>query len=166
MIGLKSKLLFGIANLSTSESDINLITGADRWVIDANYDMNFSMPGVIVPIDADGFLDFDTGFDFDSTLSTFKDYRKIGTQNVGLAFDIGAHFRPIDRLEISASIIDLGYIRWKGYIFSMDQTSEFNYEGIEADRLNELDNIGDQILDTLGEMFDFTTKTTKYSANS
>ena len=163
-VGLRTKLLFGIANLSTSKSNISLITGADQWVIDTDYEMNFSMPGVIVPIDAEGGLDFDEGFDFDSTLSTVKDYRKLGTQNIGLGFDIGAHFRPIDKLEISASIIDLGYIRWKGYNFAVNQTVDFNYEGVEAERLSELEDIGDRLVDTLVNMFDFQAEETVYSS--
>ncbi len=162
-IGLKTKLLFGIANLSTTASDINLITRADQWEVDANFDLNFSMPAVIVPLDATGDLDWDEGFEFDSTLSTFKDYRKMSTQNVGLAFDIGAHFYPIDKLQISASIIDLGYIKWKGYKFSLDQNENYIYEGFEANQIDELENFGDQLFDTLDAIFDVETEEMTYS---
>jgi hypothetical protein len=48
--------------------------------------------------------------------------------NPGLSFDVGFTFKPIPALELSASIVDLGYIKWEKSVFNVAHTANFKWK--------------------------------------
>ena len=122
--GYRGKILLGQANIATKKSDITLTTTFDNWTVDSKYDLNISMPGLIIQKDAEGRFD---DYDFDDNLTT-SDYISAFTGNFGLGLDLGIHVKPIEQLTLSASILDLGFIRWKNYTYNLTQDTRFVFD--------------------------------------
>ncbi|MEA3317275.1 MAG: DUF5723 family protein, partial [Bacteroidota bacterium] len=81
-----------------------------------------------------GFEDLDT--DIDNLLDIALDH-----SNPGFAIDLGATYKPIDKVQVSMSIIDLGYIKWSDGLTNLDLDGEFNFTGIDLS--SELDEDDD-----------------------
>ncbi len=124
--GYRGKILMGQANMATKNSDIKLKTSFDNWTVDSKTDINVSFPGLLIDRDNSGNFDLDN-IKIDSSLKA-RDYISSITGNFGLGLDLGIHFKPIDQLTISASILDLGYIRWKNYTYNLRQNASFVFD--------------------------------------
>ncbi len=162
-VGAKVKMLFGLANLSTSNTDIQINTAVDQWNLRSKFDVNASLPGVTIPTNSDGNLDFDN-LTFNDNLQV-RDYKKMFTKNFGLGLDLGAHYKPIDKLTVSASLLDLGYIRWKSYTYNMTQDASFDFEGIPVDFNNDSSDFGQMLLDSLKNTFTLTNSNDPYTTH-
>ena len=71
-----------------------------------------------------------------------------GIKNPGFAIDIGFNYVPIEKLNVSASIVDLGFIRWKNYVYNFHQDLKYDFEGLEF-TLEDDWSPGDELLDSL-----------------
>jgi hypothetical protein len=150
-IGARAKFLFGLANATARNTNFGLTMSPQEVSFDSEFDMFFSVIG----LDAPDTLDSGSDFNYDFSLSS-------AMQNKGFGLDLGAHYSPIDRLMLSASLLDIGFIRWSGAKYSLSQNHDYVYHGVDEDNADS-DNIGDEILDTLENMFTFTGNSTKYT---
>jgi hypothetical protein len=141
--------LLGHANISTRRTNLKLITDED-WLIRSRFDINATLPAVIIPRDTAGNFQWDE-IEIQEDLST-SDYFKIATGNKGFAVDLGIQYKPMDNLTLSASLLDVGFIRWKNYTYNMSQDVEYIYDGIEFD-YSRRDSIFEDYLDTLKNTF-------------
>jgi outer membrane protein OmpA-like peptidoglycan-associated protein len=165
-IGGKLKYLNGITNIYTSRSDINLFTDADFFWLTANSDFQVNAAGPIGNA-ADGDSTNDAGDDIAPTSYFFG-------KNHGFGADLGFSWEVVpEKVRVSGSIIDLGFIRWKDTpvnIYS-DQAT-FTFQGIditdfpEGDSLNGnyFDSLGTAILDSLAGTFAPDTSYEAYTA--
>jgi hypothetical protein len=149
--GLRAKLLFGIAAVNTSNSDIRLNnTGIYEWQTNASVNVNSSIPGLLV---------YDTNGKIDSTeFQDIKDakqaYDLFGTnKNVGFGLDLGIVAQPLKNLSISASVVDLGFIRWRNNVHNVSIDGEYAYKGVKLD-VGDSANLGKALLDTLKKSYD------------
>ena len=124
--GYRGKILMGQANMAIKNSDIKLKTSFDNWTVDSKFDLNVSFPGLLIPRDNSGQFNLDD-IDIDSSLQV-SDYISSITGNFGLGLDLGIHIKPIDQLTVSASILDLGFIRWKNYTYNLSQDTRFVFD--------------------------------------
>ncbi|MFO7658074.1 MAG: DUF5723 family protein [Bacteroidales bacterium] len=124
--GYRGKFILGQANIATKKSDITLNTSFDNWTVDSRYSLNVSVPGLIIPRDEENRFNLgDVTFDEDMEAS---DYISAFTGNFGLGLDLGVHINPIEQLTLSASILDLGFIRWKNYTYNLEQDTRFVFD--------------------------------------
>jgi hypothetical protein len=149
-LGYRGKILLGHANISTRKMNLRLITDIFDWTINSRFDANATLPSVIIPADSVGNFEFDS-IATQENLST-SDYFKIATGNKGFAVDLGLIYRPIDNLTISASLLDVGFIRWRNYTYNISQDLEYMCEGVELD-ISRRDSIFEDFLDTLENTF-------------
>ncbi|MCP4521179.1 MAG: hypothetical protein GY827_05755 [Cytophagales bacterium] len=109
--GGRVKLLFGKANVSTVNSDITIDVADEtlNHTINANLQLNTASP---LPLPTDlATLNEDN---LDSLLDLVNEEDLIlNSQNWGLAFDAGVGYKFNRKLEFSASLLNLGFIRWK-----------------------------------------------------
>ncbi|MFC2116201.1 DUF5723 family protein [Bacteroidota bacterium] len=160
-LGIRAKLLLGVANYSTKSSEIALKTTIDEWDINSDIMVNASIPFLEnIPVDSEGNLDLDTLgnidsdeiFDFPSKVQDLlrPSGRKAigGFNNPGFAIDLGFNYQPIEKLSVSASVVDLGFIRWKNYVHNIHQDMEYTFEGVEI-RIEEGYSVGEGLLDSL-----------------
>ncbi|MBN1599108.1 MAG: hypothetical protein JW894_12510 [Bacteroidales bacterium] len=155
-VGIRPKILFGLAAMNTTNREFTINTGLREWEVVSDMEVNICTPGLNIPTDDEGVIDFDGDFDADSTLDSFSDYRKLATGNMGLGIDIGAHYRPIEQVEVSLSFIDIGYIKWKNYTHTAVLDGTFLFEGYEENNVGDSIDYLDYVLDSLKSSFRIT----------
>jgi hypothetical protein len=76
---------------------------------------------------------------------------------MGLGMDIGATYDLTDRIVLSASLTDLGFIRWNKDVTNLKANNHFEFSGLNMlDYFNgtkTLDEIGNNMLDSLKNAF-------------
>jgi hypothetical protein len=159
-IGVKVKTLFGIAAASIDNRSLGITVNDDyTHTFNAVLDANFSAPLTFYltgqnTIDS---VEFDTtGFDGTKNIVNYL----LETQNVGFGIDIGAEYKISDKLNVSAAITDLGYIKWKKDITNLKAKSEFVFSGIDLLEVYNgkmtFDSLGTVLLDSLKNSFYLT----------
>jgi hypothetical protein len=112
-IGAKGKLLFGMAAGSFRNESLTLSVDEDfsnRLVAD----MGLRMSGPVkFFLDPENKID-DVRFNEDvfETSRSWKNFFT-NTRNAGLGLDLGAEFEITPKIVVSATVTDLGFIRWK-----------------------------------------------------
>ncbi len=118
-MGGRLKILKGIANITTQSSNMSI-------AVDENYYLTASAD---LSVKTSGINDItNSGYNFSKE---FKNYMK----NNGVAIDVGATYRLLDKLTLNASLIDLGGINWKNnlYQYSLDKSkANYTFSGINA----------------------------------
>lgn len=108
-VGGKIKYLRGQANVYTKKSNFQIVTDPQTYdlTVTGGLDIRTSVPGLEFEInDSNGITTVDGN---DPSTGDF-----IG-RNHGLGFDFGAEYKLTDKINLNASVIDLGFIRWKNY---------------------------------------------------
>ena len=140
--GAKLKYLYGSAHASFYTNNMQLGLSADEWR--AYGDGTLLAAGPFGGENPDGSLYEDVPVVFTDTGTQYNiqpfnsGYFK--PKGHGLAFDLGATYKPIDQLTISLSVTDLGFIYWnKGYRYKANVNAsytglgEINYEDYTKD---------------------------------
>lgn len=168
-VGARAKVLFGIGNISTKSSDLSLYTSQENWLLQSDMQFNASLPFAEVTYDADGNIEdivIDEALE-NPTFSTVYSYMFNG-KNLGFGLDLGASYRPIEELQISASLVDLAYIRWTDEVHQLDYNTEYDFPGFELNFFDLDDDytLGDfidssllSLSDSLSSFVDFTEGT-------
>jgi hypothetical protein len=156
-IGGAAKILFGLAAVRTKTMNLEIYTPADasRLDIKAEGEVYLSAP-VELTYDDDGMLE-----SVSSEIEGADAILNFG--NPGFAVDLGAAYQLNEKLQLSASIIDLGFISWKEQTHKLTQSGEFLYRGVDIS--NSLDNnavdyenpgdLFEELVDSITEAFDF-----------
>lgn len=131
-IGARAKLLFGIGNISTVSSDLRVSASSDIWNIQSDMQFNVSLPFAEVSYDVDGMIE-DVKLKEELQNPNFETVTKymFNGNNLGFGLDLGVVYRPIDPLQISVSVVDLGYIHWKDEVHQIDYSMNYDYHGFE-----------------------------------
>ncbi|HDR89620.1 MAG TPA: hypothetical protein ENN63_08370 [Bacteroidetes bacterium] len=168
-IGFKPKVLLGVFNIHTGSPlpDIGLYT--DPATFDLRFHSNLSL-NVSAPIEItknqEGEID-------DITFQDIPDSEIAGTilntKNLGLGLDLGMEYRVLDRLVVSASLIDLGYIHWGANTYNFKQDGSFEFtgfdlsEGLVANAEFDLDKEAEALLDSIAGLFQVTDHAQAYT---
>jgi hypothetical protein len=178
-LGARAKLLLGMGNVTVRQSDINMKTSIDEWNVKSDVLVDASIPYVDLPIDEDGYLDIDSLqrlgdldqmdllFGIPTGLPDLIKPSSLGTvfglRNPGFALDFGFNYRPVERVIVSASVLDLGLIRWRNSTYNFKQEMDHTFEGVEY-TLEEDWSPGEGLLDSLQEETKIKTSQEKYTA--
>jgi len=152
-IGIKGKLLFGMANVSLDNKALNITVNEDyTHTLDADLGVNLSAPVQFYPNEEniiDSVIFDDSRFD---TNSQIIDYL-LKPDNKGFGFDIGAEYSFSERFRISASVTDLGFINWKRDLTNLRFASQYEFSGINFQDVyngdTNFEEVGEEILDSL-----------------
>jgi len=152
--GIRFKLLSGIANTQTERSNISIFTNENDYSIKATSDIVFNTSSI------------DTG---DNDIDVGK---YVFGKNRGTAFDIGLEFKPIQKLTLSASVVDIGAIQWKEKVSNYKNkkpNTTFEFNGFNAqsffDNNNDFQNSLDSLSDSLTNTFDLVKTTNEYKTS-
>ncbi len=150
-VGVRAKLLFGIADLTTQQSELSLMTSEESWELDSDMKVSASLPFADVLYDEEGVIeDILLNEDLDRFDVFALNRYLFNLKNPGFGVDLGVSYRPVESLQINASVIDLGLISWKDEVHNATYSGAYSFEGIE---LNPLDLSNDQ---SLGDYLDST----------
>jgi hypothetical protein len=131
--GIRAKRLIGIASAFTSENELNLSTGDEYYAIQAqtNYIANISSPFLNIVAPFDGRVESTRAeFNQDAVDNLVQDYQ-LPQGNSGWGFDLGASLNLKDRFELSASVLDLGYINYSNGVSGLKTNGTFNFDGLD-----------------------------------
>jgi hypothetical protein len=165
-IGIRGKALFGLANLTTKESSFEIETSYDAWSLGTQLQLNASAPTFVTfseDIENGEPFIFDDAF-FDSASPMEIASSVLSLNRFGMAVDIGANYRILPQLLLSASLLDIGGIRWNNTIEgAIDFEYEFN--GIEVNPFTGIDTtLLDDITDSLLNSYSITVGQPYFSA--
>lgn len=158
-VGWRGKILLGQANLSSTKFDVTLGTSETSWPVHSNIVMDATLPFLDVKYDADGMIDFENT-DLIPDLEKKIPQLIFNPKNVGLAMDIGVDVRPMDWLQVSASVVDFGSIRWKDEVYNLTNEADYEFNGVEF-KLNDEDFL-EVLADSLSESFKFRSTNDPY----
>lgn len=128
-VGLTAKYLMGSAGIINRKSRLELLTESDPLVLNAivRYNIYSSFPVVVRDTTGDGIVDI---IDFgDSFTDPVGDY--IFNRNNGFAIDAGILYDYSEKILLSASIINLGFIRWRSNINRLESEGSFTFRGFD-----------------------------------
>lgn len=119
-VGVRAKVYFGKSSMA---SEVNgVVVQRDQNIYLQTHDkLKLSVPIHIVP-DADSLLrtvTLDDNF-------TFGDYL-MNSKNIGVGFDLGFNYKLTPDLVLSASVIDVGSIKWNNNLNTMIFKGEYQF---------------------------------------
>lgn len=164
-IGVKAKLLSGIAAASIDNRSLELKVGNDyTHTVDADVNVNFSAP-VEVKVNSDNTID-SIWFDDDRYDDNVLDFI-MGKKNSGFGIDLGASYQLTDQINVSAAITDLGYIKWRKDLTNLKLRSNFVFSGLDmTDVLSgdqTIEEAGDEMVDSLKNSFKVTSSSDPFT---
>lgn len=165
-VGVKAKFLSGIAAVSAVNRSLEIQVGNDySHTLDADVDLNFSAP-VKVSLNPDKTVD-DIQFDdnrFDASANVLDFI--MGKKNSGLGIDLGASYQMTDKIVVSASLTDLGFIKWRKDVTNLKMRSNFVFSGLDItdvlDGDKTFEEVGDEMLDSLKDSFKVTSSSNPF----
>lgn len=143
--GVRPKLLFGKGYADTEIDDMSIYWGTDSVRINGNARVNISAP-VDVVHDNEGNFD---GFEERDNIDVM-DYA-LSSNNMGFAIDLGAIYN-YDRFNFSASVVDLGFIKWKDDVNQLSVNGTFDYTGVDVSSEFDEEIEGDPVEDVLDSL--------------
>lgn len=138
-VGGRIKYLNGLTSVTTENSSL-IVQVDNTYQITVTGDVKINTAGVTKTGQGNYEFDYDFG------------------NNTGWGLDVGATFKFMEKLTLSASINDLGFITWRNntHQYSLDPaTAQYKFSGFDVNQLLN-DNSGylKQQLDSLAEKFE------------
>lgn len=131
-VGAKFKALYGKFALQTNKLNFKVETAQDGSSVKMTTDMDVNFASPLIPeYDENNYLKgFDDNF-------TGNDYI-LNSDNMGMAFDLGAVFKVTPKITLSASVVDIGKIPFKTGVYNVKHNQSYTWEGL--DFTNSLDD--------------------------
>lgn len=155
--GLRGKLLFGKANAYSNKSSISFYTDPNTFNLNAKAKatLNTSFPMTVTQNNSGRI----TGVQIeDMDPGSFL----LNNQNRGFAIDMGWIHKYSEAITLSASLLDVGFIRWKTNLNNIHVNGSFDYSGTGLDSdFNSTEYIT-ALSDTIFEAFSQTVTQDSY----
>jgi len=150
-VGGKLKFLLGSSNLSMINKNLDLTAGINQWTAKGEGTLNIAAPG-----------SFSTNpFNY-SMPASFSDFIK--PSGMGAGIDLGVVFKPVDHLNVSGALTDLGFINWNQNVKNLKYKTDYSFNG--AGTLNLANNIDSKALtDSLFNALQKSTTTSSTTNN-
>ena len=167
-VGGRVKVLFGHANVSSdfNANKLDVSFSRDSIFLDADARINTSSP-MLPMYNEDG--DFD-GFEAPSYIENSDQDSLIDLamahNNMGFGIDLGIYYQPFEKLALSVSLVDLGYIKWDAQdVTTLLLKGSFSFKGIDlSDELGESESESDPLDDMVDSLTNsFTIENTSSS---
>ena len=150
-LGARIKYLIGLADLTTGYKLATFTTHEDHFPVNlvVNYELQTSV------------LNFG-----DIEQPEFRGDFQPFTGNYGTGIDLGVQFRPIRRLTLSASIMDLGFIKWKDHAQTYHAHGDIYFGGLDLAELLTSDSVDTEALvDSLLSGIELTANDSSYTTH-
>ncbi len=161
-IGAKFKILFGHANLSNTNRNFTINAGLSKWVLQGEGSVNYSSP-----------VQLNIGDNFQSSSYSnpprLIDWLK--PSGMGIGVDLGIDYHLNENINLSAAILDLGFIHWNINTINLRYKVDYTYNGITKlnsnstlSTYNEVYNqliFGNLLIDSVSMAFNGSTTKSK-----
>ncbi len=133
-VGGKLKFLYGEGNISMKNSKLMLQAGIDQWTLKGSGNINYSGP---IGLRGDSIQNLELQFP-----NLPADMKELLTPaGLGAGIDLGATYKLIPNLTLSAAVTDLGLIRWKKNAKGIGYNVDYTFKGFGSLDVNENFNI-------------------------
>jgi hypothetical protein len=162
--GITVKYLMGSAGIINRKSRLDLLTESDPIVLNAfiRYNIYSSFP-VRVSYDNNGIVNnIDFGNSFSDPAGDF-----IFNKNRGLALDAGILYDYSEKILLSASVTDLGFIRWRSHINRFEAGGSFTFRGFDLSLYTpgtDESELFQALLDSIGNSFRFNNSNDPFTS--
>lgn len=152
--GVKARLLFGIAGANLQNYAMNLTVNEDYSnTLEANMAFDVSGPVNFADTDGDGIID-EVDFDDSELARSIFNFK-----NAGFGLDLGAEYSFTDRIILSASLTDVGYLRWRSDLTNLEAVSNISLRGLDFNDIYEgratIDDVFGNLKDSLKNVVKF-----------
>lgn len=158
-VGARIKYLSGVAAGQTNNdrNNISLYTDPDIYQLTLNADYELQTAG---------FLEYNDINDVELTFSPSAEDFTLGGDNTGVAFDIGAEV-DLGKLQLSASILDIGSIEYTGNAKTYSTQGTFTYDGLDiSDAITGGEEVDfEAALDTIQSIFEVKETASNFTTN-
>ncbi|MBQ8421452.1 MAG: hypothetical protein IJX11_04240 [Bacteroidales bacterium] len=150
--GARVKLLMGLAKADMCLDEMNLALNADAWTVKASGELALSAP-VTIPTKAESADPASYTYSPDAL-----DWSNIGLpstsellsiiknpSNFGAAIDLGLTAYFLDYFTASASILDLGFMKWNNAMTAATPTTSWTFDGFKDLGVEGGESIGNQL---------------------
>ncbi len=159
-VGATAKYLMGTASLVNRRSNLDIIT--DENLIDitgsVDYRINSSFP-IEFDLNDSTYVE-NVRFTFTDPLHDF-----IFNKNRGIALDAGIIYNYSEDITLTASIVNLGFIRWNSNVNRFEANGNFTFNGVDLNeytsREGETDFLG-ALVDSIRQSFQFKQTVSPY----
>ena len=146
-IGAKVKALLGLGNASIKMTDMKVQMAENQWMVQANGELNASVKGLTLPTKGESGKTLNnpseaTLIDWDN-----MDIDSPGLSGYGMAVDLGATYKLLDNLTLSAALLDLGFISWSNTIKGATSNEPWLFDGFHNIAMGSDDPNGDKPLE-------------------
>ena len=137
-VGGKIKVLVGQADAAVNFDNLAFTTSLDSLRMTGNGTMRMAAPlnWSSLPTNPEELADYDVSelYSNITNAANTTDMVKevIKPAGMGVAFDLGVTYKPINNLQITAAVTDLGFIRWHRYAKATADV-DATFEGIDLD---------------------------------
>ncbi|MCM1108903.1 MAG: DUF5723 family protein [Clostridium sp.] len=135
-VGGKLKLLFGLAKADMKINRMKMVLSEDKWSIEGDGEMNAAICGLSIPSKSEAGTSYDTPDEADEIDWDNIEFDTPGLGGFGLALDLGATWKVRDDLEVSAAILDFGFMNWKNNIRARMGMEPWSFDGFHDIAVN------------------------------
>ena len=149
-VGGRIKVLSGLFDVSTGSTYASVHTDEEIYQLTfaTDYQMN------IAALNPYGTLE-----DFEPEIG-FSPISK----NLGFGIDLGATFEISEEIKVSASLLDIGSIKWKSNAQNYASKGSYTFEGMDiSDLIRDDSATFESTIDTLESIFEFKETSNSYS---
>lgn len=162
-VGAKLKILLGLGYGYYKATDFHVQMNDNQWLVKGKAELSLSPFGSQFKYKKDkNYVDPETGQTTDrQRVDGLTDNFKANIGGTGMAIDLGATYKVLDDLTVSAAITDLGFISWRNALHATSQ-GEWTFDGFKNDIYmdgntdtghNKIEDQLDDIGDDLGDLF-------------
>lgn len=139
-VGGKLKVLLGVARGDVQITNLRAdLAGENKWTMSGKAEANVSMKGFAYQQEEKEYKQEGKG--------TYRYVNDIdidgpGVSGFGLALDLGAVYKINDDWQVSASLLDLGFISWSNNMTAVNKQESFEFGGFHDISYNKYDDNG------------------------
>lgn len=156
-VGAKVKFLYGHGNVHTDFSDVTITGNEMLWELNGDGSVKAAIPGLRIYENELSQIDSMT-YDEDTKPSEFAK-----PKGWGFAVDLGATYKVLPELTVSASVLDLGFIHWSRSLHRFNKEGDFKWDGITFDINDDTTDYGIQYQEMFDEMFNVEQNPSSYT---
>lgn len=167
-VGGRFKVLLGVANVDMTDSKMGAYSSTLGDTIRLSSRQNIRVSAPLLYTKDGEYVEWDN-LDIDEDVVDGKFIS--GSGNLGFGLDLGAQYKFTDKVTFYASVLDLGFIRWKENTYNFSQNTSYEWTGADISHsLNKDDpdyvDFGDafsDVVDSLKNRFRLTDKQEAYT---
>lgn len=142
-VGGKLKFIVGITDIDMQMDEMSINLTAEEWDVRAKGTINASMKGIEPELKTENGKQYFDNFDFDG----------FGVGGTGFGIDLGATYKLLPQLTLSAAVVDLGLINWsKANTVTGTSAANYKFEGFDLDGS---DDPAEDLVDDFGKLTRF-----------